>query len=67
MNLLLYGLIGPFAVAAWGAGYVRTLTGSYFDAFAVAGTICLLAAALTPFIGMRGERAGVPVIEPALE
>ncbi len=44
------------ALAAWGAGYVRTVTGSYLDAFVTVGTICLIAAALVPFIGMGGQR-----------
>jgi predicted MFS family arabinose efflux permease len=43
------------ACAAWAAGYVRTVTGSYLDAFVTVGTICLVAAALVPFIGMRGR------------
>lgn len=45
------------ASAAWAAGFLRTITGSYFDAITAVGAICLIAAALTPFIGMgRGTR-----------
>ncbi|MGH7102516.1 MAG: MFS transporter [Acetobacteraceae bacterium] len=50
------------ALAAWGAGYVRTVTGSYLDAFVTVGTICLVAAALVPFIGMGGRDRARPAI-----
>jgi sugar phosphate permease len=41
------------AFAAWGAGYLRTVTGDYLSAFITAGMICLVAAAMTPFIGVK--------------
>lgn len=55
------------ALAAWGAGYVRTVTGSYLDAFVTVGTICLVAAALVPFIGMGGRDRARPAIIGAVE
>ena len=39
------------AVAAWGAGYLRTVTGNYALAFWTAGLICLVAAAMFPLLG----------------
>jgi sugar phosphate permease len=39
------------AVAAWGAGYVRTATGNYAGSFFAAGFICLAAAFLVLLIG----------------
>ena len=39
------------AVAAFGAGVVRTYFGDYFDAFMIAGIACLIAAALVLRIG----------------
>jgi predicted MFS family arabinose efflux permease len=44
------------AFAAWGAGYLRTETGSYLSAFMAAGVICLVASGLVPFI--QGEKKG---------
>ncbi|MHB1302085.1 MAG: MFS transporter [Acidiphilium sp.] len=44
------------AVAAWGAGYVRTVSGSYVGAFVAAGAICLLAAMMVLFIGAGRRR-----------
>jgi sugar phosphate permease len=41
------------AFAAWGAGFLRTYTGDYLSAFIASGMICLLAAAMTPFIGTK--------------
>ncbi len=51
------------ALSAWGAGYVRTVTGSYLDAFVTVGTICLVAAALVPFIGMGGRMRAASAME----
>ncbi|HEX7389578.1 MAG TPA: MFS transporter, partial [Acidiphilium sp.] len=51
------------ASAAWAAGYLRTITGSYFDAITAVGVFCLIAAALTPLIGRGyGTRRPVPAI-----
>ncbi len=44
------------ASAAWGAGYLRTATGTYLSAFIAAGLLCLLASALVPFIGIGRTR-----------
>ena len=44
------------ACAAWGAGFVRTASGSYLGAFIAAGLLCLLAALLVPFVGLGGRR-----------
>lgn len=44
------------AVAAWGAGYVRTVSGSYVGAFVAAGAICLLASMMVLFIGAGRRR-----------
>ena len=41
------------AFAAWGAGYLRTVTGDYLSAFIFSGMLCLGAAALTPFIASK--------------
>lgn len=50
------------AVAAWGAGYLRTVTGNYAVAFWTAGLICLVAAAMFPLLGR--SMAGPVVIAP---
>ncbi|MFN0092283.1 MAG: MFS transporter, partial [Acidimicrobiales bacterium] len=50
------------AAAAWGAGYMRDLFGSYQPAFVVAGVACLAAAAAAPAIGRERRR---PVVAPA--
>jgi sugar phosphate permease len=44
------------AVAAWGAGYVRTATGNYAGSFFAAGFICLGAAILALLIGRRIDK-----------
>ena len=44
------------AVAAFGAGAIRTYWGDYFDAFMVAGIACLLAALMVLSIGHRARR-----------
>jgi len=41
------------AFAAWGAGVVRTVTGDYLGAFIASGMICMVAAAMVPFIGTK--------------
>ena len=50
------------ASAAWGAGLLRTSTGTYAGAFITAGLFCLLAAGLVPFIGMG--RVEPDVVQP---
>jgi predicted MFS family arabinose efflux permease len=50
------------AIAAFGGGVVRDLTGSYNPAWYGAGLLCLLASALS--ITLRGPRAE-PVVAPA--
>jgi predicted MFS family arabinose efflux permease len=44
------------AAAAWGAGRVRDVIGSYQPAFLVAGAACLCAALAVPYIRPSGER-----------
>ena len=46
------------ATAAWAAGSVRTVQGSYLPAFIAAGLVCMGAAALVPFIGSGRGDAG---------
>lgn len=41
------------ATAAFGAGALRTLLGSYFQAFILSGVLCLIAAVLVLRIGQR--------------
>ncbi len=48
------------ALAAWGAGYVRTATGNYAPAFFAAGFVCLGAAVLVLFIGQQRGGAYAP-------
>ena len=45
------------AVAAWGAGYVRTVTGTYAGAFFAAGLVCMAASLLVLLIGRERPRA----------
>ncbi len=45
------------AVAAWGAGYVRTATGSYAGAFFAAGFVCMAASLMVLLIGRERPRA----------
>jgi MFS family permease len=80
INLLVYGLVGPFAAAAMDRfGVRRTMTlslgvagaylagvfrlgfGTYFEAFILAGLLCIAAALMVLFIG-TGQRG---VAEPA--
>ena len=55
------------AAAAWGAGYIRTASGGYFGAFIGAGFVCMIAAALVPFIGLGRDKPGrtAPLPSPA--
>jgi hypothetical protein len=43
------------AFAAWAAGFVRTETSNSMSAFISAGLICMMAAAMVPFIGTGRE------------
>jgi predicted MFS family arabinose efflux permease len=53
------------AVAATGAGVIRTVTGDYFLAFVSAGALCLVAAALSLGIGRQAEVASTPLVPDA--
>lgn len=48
------------AVAAAGAGIIRTATGDYFLAFVGAGALCLVAAVLSMGVGREMERGVIP-------
>jgi sugar phosphate permease len=48
------------AVAAFGAGAIRTYAGDYFDAFMIAGIACLIAAAMVLRIGRNVRSDRVP-------
>ena len=48
------------ACAAWAAGAARTLTGTYVDAFLVAGVLCILAAALVISPRIKPEPPALP-------
>jgi predicted MFS family arabinose efflux permease len=48
------------AVAAAGAGWIRTTTGSYFEAFIISGIACLVASLIVLRISSRGETQPVP-------
>ncbi len=52
------------AIAAWGAGMLRDLTGSYQPAFLIAGLACFVAAAGTQRIGV--PRSPEPAVPAAL-
>lgn len=50
------------ALAAWGAGLMRTALGGYLEAFVIAGVSCFAGALLVLFVGRGPERRGaVPV------
>ncbi len=51
------------AIAAWGAGHLRDVTGSYQSAFLIAGLFCLVAAVGTQRIG-RPRSAGTDPAPP---
>jgi MFS family permease len=53
------------AVAATGAGVIRTVTGDYLLAFLVAGGFCLLAAALSLGVGARHDVTATPLVPGA--
>ncbi|MCC6313629.1 MAG: MFS transporter [Thermomicrobiales bacterium] len=48
------------AVAATGAGVIRTVTGDYWLAFVTAGALCLVAAAMALAIGSARSREAIP-------
>src|SRR5271169_2363011 len=52
------------AVAAFAAGALRTTLGTYFEAFMLAGLLCLIASLMVLFIGRRHD-AAAPVPVPA--
>src|SRR5689334_20256111 len=52
------------ALAAWGGGVIRDVTGSYDPAWYAAGALCLLASALSLSIRLL-PRAAVPEVLPA--
>jgi sugar phosphate permease len=52
------------AIAAFGAGALRTALGTYLEAFMLAGLMCLGAALMVLFIGRTG-RQGLPAPVPA--
>lgn len=45
------------ALAAWGAGFLRTETASYTSAFLTSGLLCLVAAGMVLFIGNEKRKA----------
>lgn len=53
------------ALAAWGAGFLRTQTASYVSAFLSAGLLCLVAAGMVLFIGneKRKPATGIAGLE----
>jgi MFS family permease len=53
------------AVAATGAGVIRTVTGDYFLAFVSAGALCLVAAVLSLGIGRSEEVSTTPLVPEA--
>jgi len=53
------------AVAAWGAGELRDITGTYRPAFIAAGLCCMVAAVGVTRIKRRHQRVPVPVSAPA--
>ncbi|MEZ4563717.1 MAG: MFS transporter [Thermomicrobiales bacterium] len=53
------------AIAATGAGVIRTITGDYFLAFVSAGALCLVAAVLSMGIGRTAPSAATPLLPEA--
>ena len=53
------------AVAATGAGVIRTVTGDYFLAFVSAGALCLVAAVLSMGVGRTAPSAATPLLPEA--
>ena len=52
------------AAAAWGAGQLRDVTGSYRPAFVISGACCIVAAAWVTRIRQRPAREPTPVMAP---
>lgn len=50
------------AIAATGAGVIRTVTGDYFPAFVSAGLLCLVAAVLSMGIGRTATSPATPLV-----
>jgi hypothetical protein len=53
------------AIAATGAGVIRTITGDYFLAFVSAGALCLVAAVLSMGVGRTAPVAATPLLPEA--
>src|SRR5258708_3634232 len=55
------------AFAALGAGALRTSLDGYFEAFVIAGSLCMIAAVMSLYVGKRpaGDRAPVTIPQPA--
>jgi sugar phosphate permease len=53
------------AVAATGAGVIRTVTGDYLLAFLTAGALCLVAAVLSLGVGRQAELGATPLVPGA--
>jgi sugar phosphate permease len=53
------------AIAATGAGVIRTITGDYFLAFVSAGALCLVAAVLSMGVGRTAPSAATPLLPEA--
>ncbi len=53
------------AIAATGAGVIRTITGDYFLAFVSAGALCLVAAVLSMGVGRTAPSATTPLLPEA--
>jgi predicted MFS family arabinose efflux permease len=55
------------AIAAWGGGVIRDVTGSYDPAWYAAGALCVLASALSISIRLRpeGTAPGFSALPPA--
>ena len=52
------------AMAAWGAGWVRTNLGAYDHAFMLSGGLCVLTAGAVLFIGQKAATADTASPEP---
>ncbi len=52
------------AFASLGAGVLRTELGSYLEAFMISGSLCMIAAVMSLYVGRRARGTRVP-LEPA--
>jgi len=56
------------ALAAWGAGWIRTTEGAYDHAFLISGSLCVLTAGMVLFIGRgRSIPSSAPIVPPEPE